>query len=521
VLSVPVYNMKGSLDGAVSGVVRSNIIRGYLPKGDLVLIDRNDKTLLANHPSQLVLRSMAGFELARSNPDLIASFVTELNLHDDSKWILASAYDDSEFWSSSEVAQSRRFLALGEVSSLLFALISCVAAHVLFRDQNYLKTQVALRTTELAEGHRQIKALIESIPGYVAWLNIDGTYLGGNSAFSKDVVNVTQSATPVKIGSLGVEMDHLLHQGFRDFIAESSESYQRDIFIGTESSRKKFVFSFSKYDGDQKVIMIGTDVTSAWKFEQDALVNRQIAANASRLAELGEIAGGIAHEVNNPLAIIDGKARQLLTLVSKDPINIELVNKNIERIVQMSERISKIITGMRTISRDGSADPMEFELIANIVESSLELSRDRLNRSGVKLSVDVQCGPVGVQCRSVQLSQVIINLVNNSVDAIKERPEPWIDVQVKQLGRQIEVIVTDCGEGIPESLRQKIMTPFFTTKPVGKGTGLGLSISKSIIEAHGGDFIYDDTHPNTRFKIRLPLGIPTKSGIDQDQKGAA
>ncbi|MBK8204245.1 MAG: GHKL domain-containing protein [Bdellovibrionales bacterium] len=101
--------------------------------------------------------------------------------------------------------------------------------------------------------------------------------------------------------------------------------------------------------------------------------------------------------------------------------------------------------------------------------------------------------------------QVLLNLLNNSFDAVAALPETWVDLKVETIGDNLRMIVTDSGKGILPSIAEKIMDPFFTTKEVGKGTGLGLSISRGIVLSHGGSLIYDSTHPNTRFIIEIPL----------------
>jgi C4-dicarboxylate-specific signal transduction histidine kinase len=112
-----------------------------------------------------------------------------------------------------------------------------------------------------------------------------------------------------------------------------------------------------------------------------------------------------------------------------------------------------------------------------------------------------------VLCREVQLSQVIINLVNNASDAIIDLPEKWIELDVTkdETGKKIIISLTDSGNGIPQEIAKKLMTAFFSTKGVGKGTGLGLSISQKIINEHQGDLFLDQSCQHTRFIIELPI----------------
>ncbi len=109
--------------------------------------------------------------------------------------------------------------------------------------------------------------------------------------------------------------------------------------------------------------------------------------------------------------------------------------------------------------------------------------------------------------RPTQISQVLLNLLNNSFDAIEERAEKWIRVRFEiNSNKKILIIkVTDSGDGIPNEIVHKMMNPFFTTKDIGKGTGLGLSISKGIIEEHGGHLIYNAQSKNTEFVVELPI----------------
>ena len=108
-------------------------------------------------------------------------------------------------------------------------------------------------------------------------------------------------------------------------------------------------------------------------------------------------------------------------------------------------------------------------------------------------------------CRDTQISQVLLNLLNNSFDAIAGDPEAWVELSVYQKNEYIEISIVDSGKGISPEIQQKIMHPFFTTKEIGKGTGLGLSISKEIVKSHGGKFFVELDSANTKFVIQIPI----------------
>lgn len=224
--------------------------------------------------------------------------------------------------------------------------------------------------------------------------------------------------------------------------------------------------------------------------------------SASRMVSLGEISAGIAHEINNPLTVIEGTVsiakRQILQ--NKPAVDVLL---SLDKVMAMSHRISRIIRGLRSFARDGGEDPFYVVSIDRMFQDLQDLCAMKLKNNGVDLTVNFNPKDLTVFCREVQISQVLINLINNAVDAISEQNEKWVKLDAEQNGQKTIIRVTDSGTGIPIAIRQKIMQPFFTTKEVGKGTGLGLSISLGIIRDHGGEFFYNEEAANTQFVIIL------------------
>ena len=224
-------------------------------------------------------------------------------------------------------------------------------------------------------------------------------------------------------------------------------------------------------------------------------------ANA-HLVALGEMAGGIAHEINNPLAVILGKTEQAQKVAAQ--LGNSTLQANLEKIRTTTNRISRIISGLKNLSRQETPeDPIPFNLFEATEEVLMTLENQIASQNiKVNLEIDKTLTCIG---RPFQIEQVIMNLLSNSIYAIKDQVSPWISISASQQDDKVLISFTDSGNGIPKEIQDKILVPFFTTKPAGKGTGLGLSISKKVIADVGGSLELDSASPNTKFDIKLKL----------------
>lgn len=227
--------------------------------------------------------------------------------------------------------------------------------------------------------------------------------------------------------------------------------------------------------------------------------------HSAKMASLGEMAGGVAHEINNPLSILLGYTGKLSRQLSKPSFELESILSDLEKIKETTKRISSIVNGLSSFSRNSANDPFLETSLEKIITNTLGLCQEKLRINGVEIKIG-KIPDILFECRSAQISQVLLNLLNNAFDAISPFAIKWIQVDVQSISDdRFRVIVTDSGNGIPAEIADKMMQPFFTTKEVGKGTGLGLSVSLGITQGHGGTLTLDKSCLNTRFVLELPI----------------
>lgn len=225
---------------------------------------------------------------------------------------------------------------------------------------------------------------------------------------------------------------------------------------------------------------------------------------SSKMATLGELAAGVAHEINNPVSAISITAELLRRMASSGAVSPEILAAQVSRIQKCLNHITTIVSNLQSFSRDPSRDPVTEHRVADLVSGVLNLCGAKFMSRRVELLISPIPPEWTSSCRAAQVSQVILNLLSNAFDAVSESERPWVRVDIAEEAERFVISVTDSGTGVPESIREKMMVPFFTTKPPGKGTGLGLGISRNIMQALGGDLSYKAEAPNTTFVVQLP-----------------
>ncbi|MBX3021365.1 MAG: GHKL domain-containing protein [Bdellovibrionales bacterium] len=249
-----------------------------------------------------------------------------------------------------------------------------------------------------------------------------------------------------------------------------------------------------------------SSIRLAW--EKDDLMNRLHASQSQtvysqKMSALGTMASGVAHEINTPLSSINLFMDQLLRSSKNGSVNSQEIGDVATKVTAIVTRISKIISSLRTFARSSGRSDFEPVYMGTIISDTLALCESHFKSNGMSI-VMPEIPPNAIfMGRSIQISQVLLNLLTNSLEALQGMANGWVKIEVQVDERLITLSVTDNGRGIKPELREKLMTPFFTTKEVGKGPGLGLTTALGIVKDHGGDLQLDTDCEWTRFVVTL------------------
>lgn len=255
-------------------------------------------------------------------------------------------------------------------------------------------------------------------------------------------------------------------------------------------------------DNAMLVVLVPNDRTRAER--------QHIALHSTNLATIGELATGVAHEINNPINGIINYGQLLYDrLADGDPAGADLAG----RIMREGRRISKIVRNLLGLARHDAESRVATTLTGEL-EAVLSLTRAQLRRENITLTVEIDPDPPPVLVNPYQVQQVLHNVIQNARYALNQRfPEGGADKRLQitlhaerdQTGNFLRITVADCGVGIPAAIMARVTEPFFTTKPVGAGTGLGLSICREILNDHGGRLLIESEAGSfTRVHIDLP-----------------
>ena len=358
---------------------------------------------------------------------------------------------------------------------------------------------------ELEQQIKFLQMLIDSMPIAVFYKDSEMHLIGCNKAFE----NIMEKTKDDMIGKISMDVyfdKKAAEESMKtdDIIKEnlSSVSYERIVRFRHSHPRNILIYKSSYKKIDEKfggVIGVMVDVTGERKMQSERVVLQNNLIQQNKLASLGELAGSIAHELNNPLSIILGYSQVIIKDAS---LNSE-AKKGVENIYEAAKRSKSVIMNMLEFSRSDTANA-QIVHINNIIESTMLIIEKDFNKSGISVEKDLTDSKRHVIANPMQIQQVFLNILLNAKDAMPDGGKMVVKTEIKD--KYFIVDISDTGSGISKENLPKIFDPFFTTKGIGKGTGLGLSICYGIINAHKGEISAKSiVGKGALFTIKFPL----------------
>ncbi|MBX2835395.1 MAG: PAS domain S-box protein, partial [Gammaproteobacteria bacterium] len=252
-------------------------------------------------------------------------------------------------------------------------------------------------------------------------------------------------------------------------------------------------------------VSTGHDITARLDAEKAISQHQTELAHVSRLSTLGEMTSGLAHELNQPLCAITTYAQTCLRVIDGEYDKKEKLRYGLEQVVKQAELAGGILKRLRNFSRK-RVIPKRCVDLRHIVNEVATLSDSELKDKGIALAIEQSEGQLQTVADPIQIEQVLLNLLRNSIDAMVDSPpeRKQISVRLRKISNQeLKATLTDCGHGCSEEIVERLFEPFYTTKP--NGLGIGLGISQSIIESHGGRLYLEKNGPSgAAFSFTLP-----------------
>jgi len=368
----------------------------------------------------------------------------------------------------------------------------------------------------------RFRELIEEAPDAILQVDESGTIVIANRTAERMFGYTREELLDSNVDQLVPQSHRALHAKQREMFLlarlprpmgkriENLRALRKD---GTEFPAE-IGLSLVKTEAGMFVTAVVRDVTDRKRLERELEQERD--TRGQRVEVLARLAADLAHEIKNPLAIIHARASDLSELAAQGlALPAPVVEQACDSILKTTARALHVIRGVQALAREGSQDPMQRTDLHGLIDQAVELLQTRFETHGIELETAVPAGLPLLECREVQIEQVLVNLLNNAFDAIDGDPRsrPWVQVRVSlqppsqqnSSAQSVSIEVLDGGPGVSPENRARLMETFFTTKPKGAGMGIGLSVSRTIALDHGGNLELLDSDGPTCFRLTLPL----------------
>ena len=328
--------------------------------------------------------------------------------------------------------------------------------------------------------------MLDNAPLAIAVRDAEGEIVFGNRVWQQ-LAKQTSALDELVLASLKQEAVDELH-----FETDAGES-KRLLALSADYLNER-----GEADGNWIIL---TDITQLRQREQQM-------QTMTRLASLGEMATGLAHEMNQPLQGLRLTLANVARQLSADGDSSHPLRPKLDRMSELINRASALVARMKSYGRAPDDEREPFDLVKS-VRTVAGLLGEQLHLQQVELSMELPRLAAWSFGHPMEFEQVLINVINNAADAILEQANSGqIRIQLTDGTDAWQIMITDNGPGFPPAVMERLMEPFFTTKPVGKGTGLGLSISHGIVEEMGGTVALDNLAAGARVTLTLPKATP-------------
>jgi two-component system, NtrC family, sensor kinase len=359
-------------------------------------------------------------------------------------------------------------------------------------DRKMLERSMEISSQELSNAYADLRGIFKTCPDTFIRISSDGTVLGTNVSSSKDLMLPAASLIGKKIQSIPNSKVSQLFANAINAVGVSNGMSSFEYELEFPGEEKVFEARLLKID-EQHILVIIRNITERARLEK-------MLVRSEKMAAVGQLAAGVAHEINNPLGIILGFAQAAVRNM-KD-VALEIPLKSIEREAM---RCKTLVQDLLTFSRvsKGEREPLDLN---KAVDSAMSLIKTKAKVCGIAVNTELDEALPRTFANCNQIQQIIINLASNGIDAMK--PGGTVTVKTETTKERslswVCLKVSDTGSGIPSDVLNRIFEPFFTTKEVGKGTGLGLSLVHEIVKKHSGSIDVESRPGFTEFVVKLP-----------------
>jgi two-component system, NtrC family, sensor kinase len=439
-------------------------------------------------------------------------------------WSVAVVAPQTEVEGAIHEVYIRQFLLQG----LVIGIIMLAGGAGMFYESRWsstLEKEVQRKTEalnksneELSISEKRYKSLVESAEDCILSVDSHGEIISVNR-FGAQFLEYTKhgligkTLTAIISGKTGEILQGQIERIFRE---KTGFRTTQDVVIGDKDYTLNFNLTPVRDEEDrvQSVLIIVHDVTAAKRMEEQLY-------HTEKLASIGQLAAGVAHEINNPIAIILGYTDMLLEKTEENSKE----NKILKTIERQGNNCKRIVESLMSFARMPEGVDYDTDVNRNI-ELVMEVAQNTLLTKKIKYDINLAEKLPRVRGDAGQLQQVFLNLVTNAVKAMPQGGTLSILSQLNQTGDRVEVMIADTGVGIKREYLSKIFDPFFTTRKVGEGTGLGLSVSYAIISKFGGNIYcaskskeeFGEEESGTTFTVSLVVIKSTEEGNERPEK---